>query len=243
MDYIKRAFSIRSIRERGAASKNPEVFRFDSPRIYATLRPPDAMLSEEPVYKAQFEIQVRTAYEHAWIVATHPLVYKGDEADWKRLRVAAQMKAMVEQLDLLNVAFTDVSSKVAESTWPDVSMRIAVIEQFSRAVDEGVIPREVAPDSWRRFADNFVSLIQATCARQDVYRRGNDALTLVMNELAANYSGERFLRSVSLMQFVLGVLCDKRFLDSTPEQYTPVVTPELLAFFPATEVLRTSFSF
>jgi hypothetical protein len=37
------------------------------------------------------------------------LVYKSSEIDWKRLRLAAQIKANVEQLDTLILAFEQTS--------------------------------------------------------------------------------------------------------------------------------------
>ena len=47
----------------------------------------------------------------------HGLAYKTDEVDWKRKRIAAQIKAMVEQLDQLIVSFEAAASPVVESPW------------------------------------------------------------------------------------------------------------------------------
>src|SRR2546425_1275523 len=94
-DFCKSTFhSIRMIK-RGQTLKAPEVFRFDSPRIYVQLSQPNGLeIIEHPnIYDVIFEIQIRTAFEHAWSVTTHALAYKAPDIDWRRLHLAAQIKA------------------------------------------------------------------------------------------------------------------------------------------------------
>ena len=74
------------------------------------------------IYNITFEIQVKSAFEHAWAVSTHDLVYKSPEIDWKRLRLAAQIKANVEQLDTLILAFEQTSAIIQENHSPDLNI-------------------------------------------------------------------------------------------------------------------------
>jgi hypothetical protein len=62
-----------------------------------------------------FGVQVVTAFEYAWIAATHDLVHKSDDVDWRRLRLAAQpKKAAVKQIEVLIAAFDPASPAIQE---------------------------------------------------------------------------------------------------------------------------------
>ncbi len=38
--------------------------------------------------------------QHAWGLATHDLIYKADEINWPKERIAFQIKAMLEQAEV-----------------------------------------------------------------------------------------------------------------------------------------------
>ena len=81
-------------------AKPPDVFRFDATRCYCRIRHAEPEPELEPrAFEITFEIQIKTAFEHAWSVVTHDLVYKTDDISWTKRRLAAQLKAMVEQID------------------------------------------------------------------------------------------------------------------------------------------------
>ena len=103
IEFCQNTFNVKKIVKKGQNKKSPNTFIFDSTRIYAQLKRAedtnlDNLLS---IFDIVFEIQIKTAFEHAWAVSTHDLVYKSDEIDWKKLRLAAQIKATVEQLDTM----------------------------------------------------------------------------------------------------------------------------------------------
>ncbi len=79
--------------------KEPFSFQFDDLRLYAQLKHPD-YLPPEPISKISFEIQIKTFLQHAWGLATHDLIYKADEINWPKERIAFQIKAMLEQAEV-----------------------------------------------------------------------------------------------------------------------------------------------
>jgi len=74
-------------------------FRFNDIRLYGRLRIDDSM-PPTPITDVIFEVQVRTFFQHAWSSATHDLVYKHPRFSWARSRVAAQIKAILENAEM-----------------------------------------------------------------------------------------------------------------------------------------------
>lgn len=79
--------------------KEPSSFQFDDLRLYGSLVQ-SASLPLEPISNIVFEIQVKTFIQHAWTLATHDLIYKSDEINWSKERIAFQVKAVLEQAEL-----------------------------------------------------------------------------------------------------------------------------------------------
>lgn len=78
--------------------KPPYSFPYDNLRLYVKLKPDDGMPPEHPsniLSDIQFEIQIKTFLQHAWDIATHDLLYKGNSISWAEQRVAYQIKAML----------------------------------------------------------------------------------------------------------------------------------------------------
>lgn len=79
--------------------KAANSFPFDDLRLYAKLRSgPEVPVSDQQ--KLVFEVQVKTFLQHAWSIATHDLVYKTDDANWSKERIAFQIKAMLEHAEV-----------------------------------------------------------------------------------------------------------------------------------------------
>lgn len=173
VDYCRAAFNIRDEKKRGSTRKPPDAFRFDTTRLYGRLRKPDgADVGLTPnIFEVLFEIQVRSAFEHAWIVATHPLTYKSASVDWRRFRLAAQMKAGVEQFDLLFSQFDELAGAVNQSPWPPMDQQHEIAAFVQTMIAESIIPAEAAPKDISRFAENLLALLRASRAKpnsQDV---------------------------------------------------------------------------
>lgn len=81
-----------------ATKSRPTEFHFDDLRLYACIK--ESFRGRQPINDVRFEIQVKTFLQHAWAIATHDLTYKTDEVSWAKLRVASQIRAMLEHAEL-----------------------------------------------------------------------------------------------------------------------------------------------
>lgn len=244
--FCEDTFQIEKRLLRGAPRKGPEVFRFDSTRLHARLRPPPGLdLGSSPsIYDVLFEVQVRSAFEHAWSVATHDLAYKGPRVHWKRQRLVAMMKAAVEQLDTVTEGFEHLSESVAENPWPPSRSTRDIAMRFEKLLAAGVVPEQMAPKDLSRFSANVYSLLdQAGKAN-----RIPSALKLLEDDLTSFAPGHVPL-SVSLWQYVFGVLIETGFIAEdalaalSQRGFACHLTPEVLSLYPRTSTVSLVFDY
>lgn len=243
IEFCRSTFKVLHEKKRGIRKKSPDVFRFDSTRLICKLSRPIGLpedISDVPsdnyIYNVPFEVQVRSAFEHAWIVSTHPLTYKSNQIDWRKLRLAAQIKAVVEQLDMLIIGFEEASNRISESPWPEVKIKKLVSEFIKKLIDDNKIPSEVAPKDLSRFCDNFYRMLKGAGKDNEI----RQALKTLQSNLP---TANEFPRSISLLQFVLGVLTEKGFLTSPLADYFCHVTPELLQLYPSVKQYTKIFNY
>jgi ppGpp synthetase/RelA/SpoT-type nucleotidyltranferase len=79
--------------------KASHAFPFDDLRLYVKWRD-DTTLPPTGLSGTLFEVQVKTFLQHAWIIATHDLIYKSDNISWAKERIAYQIKAMLEHAEI-----------------------------------------------------------------------------------------------------------------------------------------------
>lgn len=78
-------------------SARPEEFNFDGIRIYCK---PKSGVQQKDFFDLKFEVQIKTLLEYAWGEATHDFSYKGGSVSWAKERLAAQVKAVLNNADL-----------------------------------------------------------------------------------------------------------------------------------------------
>jgi hypothetical protein len=176
-------------------SKEPDVFRFDDEQLICRLAPPTGVpITGDSIWGIPFEIQVKTVTQYAWGQATHGLVYKGDESDWRRERLSAQLRALAEQADLLYAEFLHVSERIP----PSQSRRSSDLACVSRYLDSwrrhGLVSSAESPPSPVRFAESVVDLCRQigvgasrACREATVYmrRKGKPLSLSVFQALAS----------------------------------------------------------
>jgi ppGpp synthetase/RelA/SpoT-type nucleotidyltranferase len=224
--FLEKAFQATELRRRNSTMKAPEVFRFDSTRFIGRVN--IMGLSELPpgAEEIRFEIQIPTVFEHAWSVVTHDLAYKADDADWRRARLAAQLKAAVEQIELVIAGFEGNIDFVAQSAYPEVDARQRVVETFKTLRSDGFVSGELEPSSWSRFADNVYALVGSYSSRYQTPTRVVDLCDAVDRHLR-KHDPLGDLHSGSLFQAVVGLIYSDVVLNANFDAYVIVDSSEL----------------
>lgn len=240
--FLSDMFIINAIKRRGSTFKSPDVFRFDATRVIAYLKA--FGIDKQRIHEISFEIQIRTAFEHAWAAATHSLAYKSHEINWKAMRLASQMKAAVEQLDMLVSGFSEVDKHITVHNWPEVSCKIQILDFVAKCFESKIIPDELRPKDFTRFAENMFALLRNSEKWPKDYRFLSKFIDSVCEDLSKeihHYNISTFPRSISLLQFCLGTLITKGKLKLPLQAYVPIITEELETLFPVVKSIDARF--
>jgi hypothetical protein len=136
-------------------NKEPSDFKFDDLRLYVKYRdqgfgPPSGLAS------TLFEVQVKTFLQHAWSIATHDLIYKSDDVNWRRERVAHQARAALEQAE---VTIASMAALEESAALPGTSERFrltnSVIAILKENWDRAELPADV-----RRLAGGVIEVLE-----------------------------------------------------------------------------------
>lgn len=157
-NLIDQNFALRKRRPRhhDRTHKAPDAFPFDDLRLYVTLRESPA-LPPTDLSDVVFEVQIKTFLQHAWSIATHDLLYKTDDVNWSKERIAYQIKAMLEH--------AEISIQEAENL--STSTALAKEDQKTTTVRKGISlvksqwGTDELPNDVRRLAENITSLTAA----------------------------------------------------------------------------------
>lgn len=140
----------------GQTHKSPDSFPFDDLRLYAKLKPNDA-LPETALDDLEFEIQIKTFLQHAWGIATHDLVYKGESIHWGKARVAYQIKAMLEHAEVsveqVNVMAESPVLAVSDAETRD---KQKLINWLKETWQEEMLPKDLV-----RLADTILKFVHS----------------------------------------------------------------------------------
>lgn len=226
--YLSAVFEEVEIRRRNSTQKAPQMFRFDSTRFIGRIRPEVAATLTPGVESILFEVQIPTVFEHAWGVATHDLVYKTDTVDWRKLRLAAQLKSAVEQIELTIAGFQQNIEFVPKSPHPETDTKSAIVARFQGLVESGKLTAEICPVSWSRFADNVYSLVKEYGSSYKAPGQVEALIDSIEAELEVRPSQ---LRSGSLFQFVLGHINSHPELKGSFKNFAVVSSSELTDFY------------
>lgn len=243
LDFLGDAFTRVTVRRRGSTQKPPDTFRFEATRFYGKLHPLPSSPGRKAAQEMVFEVQVRTAFEHAWSAATHDIIHKGNELEWRAHRLAAQLKAAVEQLDSLVVAFGKAAEPIVEHKWPQFDARRELLIGFVGLVNEGLVPPELKPKDWSRFAENAMTLLSSSKSfdrsdRNALRTLPERSLACLRNRLGSA-DGQPPL-SVSLLQWAMAQWIEGGLIAAPLRDFHALVTPELVGFYPGVKAITTT---
>lgn len=228
IEFCQNAFEITDKVKRGQTKKDPEIFRFDSTRISAKLRGVDVNSNDlGNIYNIIFEIQIKSAFEHAWSVSTHDLVYKSSDIDWKKLRLAAQIKSTVEQLDTLILAFEQASSIIKESEYPEIDRKRKLAVATQELFEQKKIPEELQPKDMTRFSNNLYTILVSSKKEKNI----QEVIKCIKTTICST-SSKKIPRSISLLQYFFAILVENKIINLPLEKHCCHITEELISLYP-----------
>jgi len=230
LSFLGAVFDPVDVRARNSIKKAPDVFRFDSTRWVGRLNPSVGVAVAPGAGNILFEVQIQTMFEHAWGVVTHDLVYKTDTIDWRKARLAAQLKAAVEQIELTIAMFEESIEFMPGSEHPETDEKVALVLELQQLMINGRLTTELQPQSWSRLADNVSNLVRSYAPKASEHphamRRLRESLVGFLQ------SDDDFvdLRSGSLLQLILGYVGRNVVAEANLENFTVVESSELKDF-------------
>lgn len=235
ISFLRRAFNEVELRMRNSTRKSPEVFRFDCTRFIGKIREVSALGLVPGAEYIKFEVQIPSAFEHAWSFVTHDLVYKSSDIDWRKARLGAQLKAAVEQIELIIAGFEANLDFVAQSSFPEVEAKQRIVTRFQDLISEGIISDSLVPQSWSRFADNVYSLVRSYARSTSAVYKVDPLLDGVETYIRSTGIA-RDLKSGSLFQVVVGAVSAGAVQGASLKEFVVLDSPELRTFYHVTQV-------
>lgn len=146
-------------------TKSSDQFSFDDIRLYVRYVRTEGEKTEIPD-AVLFEVQIKTFLQHAWAVATHDLIYKTSLRDWRRERIAHQIRAQLEQAE---VVIGGIDSLSETPVLPQVDTRIAELNSIIEMIQQDWSSEDL-PSDIRRLAESVQSLLKVARPNRDADR-------------------------------------------------------------------------
>jgi ppGpp synthetase/RelA/SpoT-type nucleotidyltranferase len=234
--FLEKQFKDLKIKNKKSFPLDPESFRFDATRVYCRLKSSQPGISE--IFKTQIiEIQIRTALEHAWSVATHPLTYKSNVIDWEMSRLVAQLKANIEQLDMLIVGADDIKKHIISRGWTGVDFKKRIIAKTKDLVESKFIPIEHIPKDLSRYAENVLKIFEGAEDLKGHFKKKNFNLNLSFYEKSLKSLQGKFPMSISLYQIILGLFIEEDKMKEM-HNFSYFLTSEMKIIFPKSRLIK-----
>lgn len=176
---------------------SPENFSYDSLRLYCRVQ---GAHTSRQYGGMTFEIQIKSFLEHAWAVATHDFNYKTERVSWSKSRIVAQLKAMLDNIELtISEADALHESEILDKNNDDYKNTNEYIDLYLK-----YWPRKHLPTDLRRLSECTGALINALKSN----------VTLLDKALAAETEAGRGAATLSLSPFQV---CVQSMINQNPE--------------------------
>lgn len=192
--------------------KRPDSFLFDDLRLYVKWKDP---IGAKPTGLSGFlfEVQIKTFLQHAWSIATHDLIYKTDEKNWSKERIAYQIKAMLEHAETsIHEAENLAKSDSLKSTDKPSKQIKRTVDLLNELWGDLALPKDK-----KRLAENINNLINSV--RID--------LKTLKNVLVEETKKGRGLKTLNLSPYAIII---QSLLDQQPERMETFFNTENMEF-------------
>jgi ppGpp synthetase/RelA/SpoT-type nucleotidyltranferase len=214
LNFLETIFVKIDVKKKGDTFKGFDAFRFDSTRFLGNIKS-ETEDKTSIIHQIKFEVQIRSAFEHAWSVTTHDLAYKSETIDWRVLRLVAQLKASVEQLDMISLGATEISKKITKFKWPEIDIKIELLNFLASQFEKGIIPMELKPKDFSRVVDNLYPLISKNLSvwkpRKWIFEL--KAIFKLIEISLKKLNEDGFPMSLSLYQIIFGILVQEKIIN------------------------------
>lgn len=157
-NLVKSCFDVHDEKPEEYVNSRPTEFNFDGIRLYCRLKP---SVKKNELEILNFEVQVKTLLDYAWSEATHDFSYKGGSVSWAKERLATQLKATLNSIDL-SIYDMDTISKS-----PFLDKKNKKYEQLAKVLDfiknNFVLKHKIpVPKDIKRLAEEVDRLLKRT---------------------------------------------------------------------------------
>ena len=171
-------------------SKSAHDFYFDDLKLYVYQRPEENGPPNK-FDKIIFEVQIKTIFQQAWTDATHQFVYKSGSVSWARERIAYQIRAILEQADIMLM----LSNTSGINKFPTLAKRhekTAMIEVLINQIKD-IWDETQLPADKKRLANNIFELINRIGCRDEFRDIVNGEINRLGGSLPVNLSPYSFV--------------------------------------------------
>ena len=122
--------------------------------------------------------------------------------------MAAQIKANVEQLDTLILAFDQMSTIITECDDFDLKIKRNLSTEINKLFESNKIPAELRPKDLNRFCDNLYRLVPLENKKDKI----TASIQLIKKEINTTPIN-KIPRSISLFQYFLAILIENKIIE------------------------------
>ena len=212
IQFLQNIFIEEFLKKKGSRNQSYEVFRFNATRFCGRLNYPS---DNQYLTKINFEVQICSAFEHAWSVTTHDLAYKSQSIDWKILRLAAQLKSTVEQLDMITLGASQINKYIIEHQWPETVIKSKIADFIINLFNNKSIPKipeEVRPKDLSRLVDNIYTLLDYKSKKKPLIKELENIFNTINKNIEELLKKDTFPMSLSFFQIIFGILLKENFI-------------------------------